>query len=113
MEGRTNGSRDGGVLIMDTKPETGLVRQAPRNFSLLPSSLGEAREMAEMIARSDFAPKDYKGKPENVIIAVQMGADLGLKPMQALQNIAVINGRPPNWQWMTSTIRPSGSCATR
>jgi hypothetical protein len=50
--------------------------------------------MAEMIARSDFAPKDYKGKPENVIIAVQMGADLGLKPMQALQNIAVINGRP-------------------
>lgn len=80
--------------MSDLKPETGLVRQTPRSFSLVPGSLGEAREMAEMIARSDFAPKDYKGKPENVIIAVQMGADLGLKPMQALQNIAVINGRP-------------------
>ena len=67
---------------------------AHRTFSLMPSSLGEAREIAQMIADSDFAPKDYKGKPNNVIIALQMGADLGLKPMQALQNIAVINGRP-------------------
>jgi hypothetical protein len=31
------------------------------------------------------------------MIAVQMGADLGLKPMQSLQNIAVINGRPSVW----------------
>ena len=77
--------------MSDDKKETGLAR---RTFTLMPSSLGEAREMAEMIAGSDFAPKDYKNKPANVIIAVQMGADLGLKPMQALQNIAVINGRP-------------------
>lgn len=65
-----------------------------RAFSLMPQSLGEAREIATLIANSDFAPKDYKGKPDNVIVALQMGADLGLKPMQALQNIAVINGRP-------------------
>ena len=67
---------------------------APRGFSLVPQSLGEAKEIASLIAGSDFAPKDYRGKPENVMIAIQMGIDLGLKPMQALQNIAVINGRP-------------------
>jgi hypothetical protein len=79
--------------MSDTKdPGTAVVRQ--RTFSLMPSSLGEAREIALLIANSDFAPKDYKGKPDNVIVALQMGADLGLKPMQALQNIAVINGRP-------------------
>jgi len=60
----------------------------------MPQSLGEAKEIAALIANSDFAPKDYKGKPDNVIVALQVGADLGLKPMQALQNIAVINGRP-------------------
>lgn len=79
------------------KAETqGLIRRTiePRAFSLLPTTFGEAREMAAMIANSEFAPKDYKGKPENVIIAIQMGADLGLRPMQALQSIAVINGRP-------------------
>ena len=65
-----------------------------RGFSLIPQSIGEAKEIASLIAGSDFAPKDYRGKPENVMIAIQMGIDLGLKPMQALQNIAVINGRP-------------------
>lgn len=76
----------------------GLAAQlAPRTFSLLPSSLGDALAMAKMIAESDFAPKDYRGKPSNVLIAIQMGADVGLKPMQALQNIAVINGRPSIW----------------
>lgn len=70
---------------------------APRTFSLMPHSLGEAMELAKLIANSDFAPKDYKNKPGNVVIAIQMGADVGLRPMQALQNIAVINGRPSIW----------------
>jgi hypothetical protein len=65
-----------------------------REFTLLPASLGEAQQLANIIANSEFAPRDYKGKPDSVLIAVQMGADIGLKPMQALQNIAVINGRP-------------------
>lgn len=76
------------------KDEVAVIRRTPRSFSLMPESFGEAKEIANMIAMSDFAPKDYKGKSGNVIIAIQMGADLGLKPMQALQNIAVINGRP-------------------
>lgn len=80
--------------MSEKTPTTAL---ATRSFTLMPASLGEAREIATMIANSDFAPKDYKGKPENVIIAMQMGADLGLKPMQALQNISVINGRPSIW----------------
>ncbi len=79
--------------MSDTKTDALAVRPQ-RSFSLMPSSLGEAREIAQMIADSDFAPKDYRGKPGNVIIAIQMGADLGLKPMQSLQNIAVVNGRP-------------------
>jgi hypothetical protein len=62
-----------------------------------PTSFKEAMDFAVMIANSDFAPKDYKGKPENVLIAMQMGNELGLKPMQSVQNIAVINGRPSVW----------------
>lgn len=68
-----------------------------RAWSLLPSTFGEGMEIAKLIADSDFAPKDYRGKPANVLIAIQMGADVGLSPMQALQNIAVINGRPAIW----------------
>lgn len=42
-------------------------------------------------------PKDFKGKPANCLIAMQWGAELGLKPLQSLQNLAVINGRPALW----------------
>jgi hypothetical protein len=73
------------------------ITRAPRNWSLLPNTFGEAMEIAKLIAESEFAPKDYRGKPANVVIAIQMGADVGLSPMQALQNIAVINGRPAIW----------------
>ncbi len=62
-----------------------------------PANLSEAMRLADMIARSDLAPKDYKGKPGNVLIAMKMGHELGLSSMQAVQNIAVINGRPSVW----------------
>src|SRR3990167_3818245 len=66
-------------------------------FSLEPRTLEEAMKLAEIIAKSDLVPKDYQGKPGNVLIAVQMGKEIGLKPMQAIQGIAVINGRPCVW----------------
>lgn len=67
------------------------------SFSLQPSNLQEAMQLAEIMAGSEMVPKDFKGKPGNVLVAVQMGAEVGLPPMQAIQNIAVINGRPALW----------------
>lgn len=66
-------------------------------FSLTPQNLDEAMRMADLMAKSDMVPKDYKGNPGNVLVAVQMGAELGFKPVQSLQGIAVINGRPAVW----------------
>lgn len=69
----------------------------PVGFGVVLNGFDEAWRMATAIARSDLAPKDYKDKPENAFIAMQMGAEVGLPPMAALQNIAVINGRPSIW----------------
>jgi hypothetical protein len=66
-------------------------------FSLTPSSLKEAMEFSKIISESDLVPRDYKGKAGNVLVAVQMGLELGLPPLQAIQGIAVINGRPSVW----------------
>lgn len=63
-------------------------------FSLAPNNLKEAMEYAQIIANSTMVPRTYQGKAGDILVAVQMGAELGLKPIQALQNIAVINGRP-------------------
>lgn len=70
---------------------------AQNSFSLEPRNLVEAMEFAKIIASSDMVPKTYLNKPGNVMVAVQMGAEVGLKPMQALQGIACINGNPGIW----------------
>lgn len=45
-----------------------------------------------------MVPKSYVGKsPAMVVIALQFGMELGLQPMQSLQNIANINGNPSIW----------------
>ena len=57
----------------------------------------DAFRFAKMVAASDFAPKEFRGKPEACLLAIQKGAEVGLTPLEALQSIAVINGRPTIW----------------
>ncbi len=78
---------------------------------LQPNSFGELVQFAKMAASSDLMPRDYKGKPENIMIAVQMGSEVGLSPMQAIQNIAVVNGRPSLWgDAMLALVRRDPRC---
>ena len=74
-------------ISTSTTPARGLALQ----------TMGEAMAFATMVAKSDFAPKDFKGKPESCLLAIQHGSEIGLSPMQSLQNIACINGRPAIW----------------
>jgi hypothetical protein len=67
------------------------------NFTIVPQNLTEAMTFADLIAKSSFCPDAMKEKGGDVLIAMQMGAEIGLSPMQALQNIAVIRGRPTLW----------------
>ena len=61
------------------------------------ASFDDAFRFAKMVSGSEFAPKDFKGKPESCLLAIQHGSEVGLSPMQSLQSIAVINGRPTIW----------------
>lgn len=66
-------------------------------FDLSPQTFDQALTFSNYLADSDLVPKDFKGKPGNCLIAMQWGSELGLKPLQAMQNLAVINGRPSLW----------------
>ncbi|MEX3630423.1 MAG: hypothetical protein VB138_14220 [Burkholderia sp.] len=70
---------------------------APGAFDLSPRSPEQTMQLANILADSSIVPKDFIGKPGNVLVAIQWGMELGLKSMQAMQNIAVINGRPSIW----------------
>ncbi len=61
---------------------------------LSPSNFEHAYRMAKMISQSSMVPKAYCDKPQDVLIAMEMGRTLNLSPLSAVQNIAVINGKP-------------------
>lgn len=80
-------------------------------FSLAPQNFEEAVKFAEYLASSDLVPKDFQKKPANVLVAMQWGGELGMQIMQAIQNIAVINGRPALWgDAMIALVRSSPLC---
>lgn len=64
------------------------------NRGFAPATLTEAIQFSDMLANSSMVPKAYQGKPQDILVCVQWGYEMGLAPMQALQNIAVINGKP-------------------
>ena len=64
-----------------------------------------------MMAQSDMVPKGYKDKPQDVLLAMEYGNALNLSPLQAIQNIAVINGRPSLWgDAVLGLVQASGNC---
>ncbi len=88
-----------------------LVVQPRQQFDLSPQTFEQALTFSNYLADSDMVPKDFKGKPGNCLIAMQWGAELGLKPLQALQNLAIINGRPSLWgDAVIALVRGSQVC---
>ena len=68
-----------------------------KSITLTPQNMTEAMDFAKMLAQSGMVPSNFKGKPQDCLVAMQWGFEVGLQPMQALQNIAVINGKPSIW----------------
>lgn len=82
-----------------------------QSFSLAPQSIDEAIRFAEIMSKSNLVPKDFSGNVGNILVAVQWGMELGLQPMQAMQNIAVINGRPSLWgDAVIALVKGSAAC---
>ena len=63
------------------------------NGGLQITSIDEALKLANHLCKSQLVPLNLRGKPEDVLVAILMGKELGISPIQAIQNIAVINGK--------------------
>jgi hypothetical protein len=79
--------------------------------TLTPTTFAEAMQFAEALAKSTMVPREYQRQPANILVALQWGQELGLGPLQALQSIAVINGRPAVYgDAMLALVRGSPHC---
>jgi hypothetical protein len=62
-----------------------------------PTLFPHYEKVAQTLSKSGVIPTAYRGKPEDIFVAMAMGYQLGFPVEQALQDIAVINGRPCVW----------------
>ena len=66
-------------------------------------------KLAGIMSASNLVPRDFKGKVNDVFVAIIMGREVNLNPIQAVQNIAVINGRTCMWgDAVLGLVRGSG-----
>lgn len=57
-------------------------------------SMQAAKQLADALCDSELVPATYRGKPGNGAAAILYGAELGLNPIQSLQQIFVVHGAP-------------------
>lgn len=73
------------------------------------NSLEDIYRFAKLVVAAEFAPKGMNQSA--CAAAIVMGQEIGLAPMQAIQNIAVINGRPSVWgDAAKALVEGSGLC---
>jgi len=76
---------------------------------LVPASLDSRITYSKALAASDLLPKQYRGAPANVLVALEYGAALGLAPMAAIQGIHVVEGKPTaSAQLIGALVRNAG-----
>ena len=82
-------THQGEALPMPTITDDGLdllTRQA--------EAMGAAHKLATVLANTQMVPQIYRGKPDDAAAAILYGAEVGLKPQQALQQVFVVHGQP-------------------
>jgi hypothetical protein len=82
-----------GQLVLDQRPKSAAVDISLDKNGVQLRSFDEMARFCKAVVNSGLAPKGFNS-PEAVMVAVQHGLELGLAPMQALQSIAIINGKP-------------------
>ena len=85
-----------------------------------------AKRVSHTLSISNLVPDAFRGRPNDIFVAVNMGAELGMEPFQAIQSIAVIDGKPclygdgligvvrasPKCSWIQETLSEDGKTAT-
>lgn len=65
-----------------------------QNTALAIGNFDDLLKRSEFLAQSELVPVALRGKPANVAVILQMGLELGIPPMQAINGIDCIQGKP-------------------
>lgn len=89
------------VTAIAPPPKAELVT-GERVAPIIPRNIDEVARIANAVIVAGLAPDSYKGPDDKttaskIMIGIMKGAEIGLGPLTALANIAIINGRASLW----------------
>jgi len=65
------------------------------------SNFEHAQRVSQMLAKSELIPKEYQGKIQNIMIALELSARIGASPIMVMQNLYIVHGKP---SWSSTFI---------
>lgn len=77
-----------------TPPPATVTAIEPRRAGFEPENWREAAALSERLARATIIPVDLRNKPDDVLVIITTGRDLGLTAAQSLNGIYVVKGKP-------------------
>jgi hypothetical protein len=80
--------------MTDTTPNLPATQKATVALGAPQGDFDAAYRLAKNLSLSNIIPDALRGKPADVLVIVLYGQELGLAPMQAMQVIDVVKGRP-------------------
>lgn len=71
--------------------------------------MGAAHQIATVLVGTAMVPEIYRRKPDDAAAAILYGAELGLNPIQSLQQVFVVHGSPAIYsRTMAALLRSKG-----
>jgi len=99
-------------------PETALTTQEAQAVAVPRPEMGfelttipEAYKLAQSLSKSALIPTALRGKPEDILVVLMSGRELGIPPMQSLRHLHCIEGRMSmSAQLILARVRRSPLC---
>ncbi len=80
-------------------------------LAIIPRTVGELMQLAEILAKSELLPKALRGKVADVAMTMMAGAEMGFGPGASLRNMHIIEGKPVlSASGKVALVKASGKC---
>jgi len=100
--------KPGGSFTSPPKAPLATIRAGAEIAPIIPSTFEDAQRIARMVVEAGLQPKGLDTQAQ-VTLVIMAGLEVGLPPIQALQSIALINGKPCLYgDGMLAVVRRSG-----
>lgn len=80
------------LAIQETQEIT--TQPATQNLLQNTKALAVINRLADRYANSDMVPANYKGKPDNCFVALELASRMDVSPVLVMQNLYIVQGKP-------------------